>query len=733
MKSVRMGIDSAGLLASSLLLGTPLSAPASPATLFFSCRPDNDLFRVISGIKGIQWVRFDLPSEALQAAPAGAGVLVLADGYPATPTAVEPADFAKAAAKQLRLFIEYPASLPDLAVGLARRTSLENVVATSNVFGPDLQEIQLLALHDCHFVEMPSDRPLLVAAKVAGFDRAVYGLADTKAYPILFAHPTREVLVSTTKLSQFITARYAPKDAMQAVWAFVLGWLQPGSPARVLDWTPTVRPTFGRDATLPADAARQAIVRGIDWHTQARMLLSEAGAQEYKRLFAEKIVGSDNPVGPALDESWPAGDGRYGVLEGVNSRIDYVGNQPIRWCLRSDSNGETSLAFALRWKLDGETRSREVAGNLLDWVYVRSGIFQNDPAQPNYGLLFWTPENSQALYHDNDVKAILGCLGTAGVLGSDRWDEVLVKNILGNFRTTGKYGFRGGRLENPELMAAGWLKYWQADTVRLQPHYEAWIWATYLWLYDKTHYRPLLEKTRTGIEMMMAAYPDRWRWTNGIQQERGRMLLALAWLVRVDDRPEYRAWLKRIATDIERAQDSSGAIREELGEWEMGDYHPSRSNAEYGTTEASLIQQNGDAVADLLYTVNFTFLGLQEAFAATGDPQYERMSARLAEFLVRIQVRSEAHPLLDGGWFRAFDFDQWEYFGSNGDAGWGAWAIEVGWTQAWIPTVLTLRELHTSLWDISRGSTVGQRFDAIRREMLPDEVVNDAAVGAGLR
>ena len=25
--------------------------------------------------------------------------------------------------------------------------------------------------------------------------------------------------------------------------------------------------------------------------------------------------------------------------------------------------------------------------------------------------------------------------------------------------------------------------------------------------------------------------------------------------------------------------------------------------------------------------------------------------------------------------------------------GWGAWSIETGWTQAWIPTVLAMREL----------------------------------------
>jgi hypothetical protein len=196
------------------------------------------------------------------------------------------------------------------------------------------------------------------------------------------------------------------------------------------------------------------------------------------------------------------------------------------------------------------------------------------------------------------------------------------------------------------------------------------------------------------------------------------MLLTLAWLVRVDDGPEHRAWLKRMADDMERWQDACGAIREELGELEQGDLRPPRSNAEYGTNEASLIQKNGDPVADLLYTCNFTLLGLHEAHAATGDPQYRRMADKLAEFLVRVQVRSEAHPELDGGWFRAFDFRQWDYWGSNADSGWGAWSIEVGWTQAWIPAVLALRGLNVSLWDLSKGSRVGRHFEKYRRLML---------------
>ncbi len=125
-------------------------------------------------------------------------------------------------------------------------------------------------------------------------------------------------------------------------------------------------------------------------------------------------------------------------------------------------------------------------------------------------------------------------------------------------------------------------------------------------------------------------------------------------------------------------------------------------------------------VADLLYTCSFAFLGLHEAYAATRDNQYREMADRLAEFLVRIQVRSETHPELDGAWFRAFDFDQWEYWGSNADHGWGAWSVEVGWTQAWIPAVLAMRELGINLWDVSKTSTVAECWPTIHEQMLPD-------------
>jgi hypothetical protein len=682
-----VGIAAIGLGA---LFWPTLQNVAFSMNLTFCCQADNDLYRVLKA-DGDEHQRFNNPADAVNSAPEGSGVLVLADGYPQKTTAIEPAVFDMAAKKKLRMYVEYPAALPDMTVGPAQQTKLERVVACSDVFGDELKKMQIVVVHDCHFVPVTTNRSHLVIAKVAGFDRAVYGLDDVKTSPILFEHPGGSILVATTKLSQFVTARYAAKSAMQAIWRTVFRWLQPGSKPVQLDWTPTVRPTFDRNTPLSADAARRAIQRGIDWHTAAGV-----------------FVGNE---------------AQSGVNEGMISRIHFDGTQPIRFGMRTDCNGESSLAFALRWKLDGDPHSRNVASNLLDWIYFRSGLFENDPAKANYGLLYWTPAERQMLYQDNDVKAILGCLGTAGVLGTDRWDDVLLKNILGNFRTTGVHGFRGHFLNERDLSASGWQAYWRNKNVSYQPHYEAWIWATYLWLYDKTRYEPLLERTRRAIQMTMEAYPDRWQWTNGIQQERGRMLLPLAWLVRVDDRPQHRVWLKRIVRDIERCQDACGAIREELGAAGQGECPPPPSNAKYGTAEASLIQENGDPLADLLYTCNFTFLGLHEAYAATGDKQYRRMADRLADFLVRIQVKSEAHPQLDGGWFRAFDYRKWEYWGSNADAGWGAWSIEVGWTQAWIPTVLTLREIDTSLWDLSKRSRIKDRFEQIRKQMLPDDVI----------
>ena len=192
-------------------------------------------------------------------APEGTGVLLLADDYPAKTQEIAPEVFETASRKKLRLFVEYPATLPGFDVGQPRDTKWERGVITSEAFGPKLQPMRILGIHDCHFVPVTVERSHIMIAKVAGFDTAVYGLPKTNIWPILFEHPRDKVLVSTTKLSQFVTARYAPTDAWEPVWRMILNWVQPDLSIPQLKWTPVVRPaTAHKSRCRPMPSARQS-------------------------------------------------------------------------------------------------------------------------------------------------------------------------------------------------------------------------------------------------------------------------------------------------------------------------------------------------------------------------------------------------------------------------------------------------------------------------------------------
>ena len=63
---------------------------------------------------------------------------------------------------------------------------------------------------------------------------------------------------------------------------------------------------------------------------------------------------------------------------------------------------------------------------------------------------------------------------------------------------------------------------------------------------------------------MMKGYPNDWNWTNGIQQERARMILPLAWLYRVEPTEQHKQWLEFMTEELLKNQVACGGIREEL-------------------------------------------------------------------------------------------------------------------------------------------------------------------------
>jgi hypothetical protein len=691
-----------------ILLFCLLVSNGGAAQYVLHCSVSNDLFRILKS-SGRPCVRAETALAAVQTAQAGDAVLILADDYPAQRVRIDPEVHELAETKKLSLYIEYPESLPGFISEAPRKTTWERGIVSADVFGPELPPLTILANHDCHFLPAKAEKPWLVVGRVAGFDRAVYGI-PTNAYAILFEIPERRAIVATTKLSGFVTARYAPMEHWLAIWEKILGTLLPSNAAPKLEAAPLARPAYGPKERLPRDFELRAFSAASDWLLKARLLI----APERTNAIYSALARNQETL--PLADSDAAGDGSLGILEGYSSEILHTGDQLQRLPLRADCHAEAAAVLALN-----DRNGKQVASNLLDYVYFTSGMCRGPRADARhgaFGLIGWgdiSPTWLVANYGDDNARAIQGTILAAAALNTEKWNASLAKALIANLRTTGKLGFRGDRIDNPAL-ASGWKQFYHASPVNYSPHFESGLWACYLWAYRATGYEPFLARATNAVGMTMKVYPEGWRLGDNI--ERARMLLCLAWLVRVADTPRHRDWLFAVARDLLKRQQPSGAIHEWLAGTGGGHYQIPQSNEAYGTAETPLIQQNGDPASDQLYTTGFALFGLHEAAAATSDSQLRQAADKLAEFLCRIQIRSKEKPWLDGWWFRAFDDRRWEYRASSADIGWGAWSLEAGWAQAWTAIALALRERNTTFWDLTEGVQIRDEFNKWKPRML---------------
>ena len=93
----------------------------------------------------------------------------------------------------------------------------------------------------------------------------------------------------------------------------------------------------------------------------------------------------------------------------------------------------------------------------------------------------------------------------------------------------------------------------------------------------------------------------------------------------------------------------------------------------------------------------------------------------MRDFLIRIQVSSEKFKNVDGAWFRAFNYKDWNYWASNADAGWGAWSTLTGWIQSWIVGTRYLLEKNTSLWELVTQKDVSE----VAKKVIDQMIVNN--------
>ncbi|HOB21269.1 MAG TPA: hypothetical protein PKI30_00285 [Bacillota bacterium] len=618
--------------------------------LYFVCSTNNDLFSAVKK-SGAELEIASSLAAAVAAAEKGDGILVLADDYPRQMVAVDEKVIETARTKGVRLYLEYFSFQPR-ALAAAKQAKFERAVISTELFSPVLEKDTILDLHSCFFLPVEVEKVHMYLGRVAGYNKAEFGAPEEKC-PLLFELKPG-VIAAASSLSGFIRGRYSPHRRWVQLWEQILFWLS-GKKVQ-LEVEPAVRVRAAARDNCPRAMEKEVFDSVRNW---------------FWRRAAYSI------------------DAKKGVIEGLESNIQWDGSQRPRIWPRADCIAELAMVFAYDWKLNNDPASRELASQMLDYIWTHSDFVISDPKSPAYGLLNWY-ERGTVYYGDDNARAILASFNAAALLEEDRWLEAITRCLLANLKTTGSLGFRHNRITFKELEELGCGHFQKEALIVPSPHFQAYLWAANLWMYALTGDKMFFDKTYKAIEMTMNVYP-RWRWTNGLAQELARMILPLAYLLKVEDNLKHRSWLETVVSDLLAHMQPQGGICEFLGALEVGKYPPPRRNEDYGTRESSLIQNDGDPVCDLLYTNNFAFLGLHEAAAAAEDESFLAAENRLAGFLCRIQAVSEKHPELNGVWMRSFDHELWEYWGSNADLSWGAWCVETGWTNSWIASVFGMR------------------------------------------
>jgi hypothetical protein len=373
-------------------------------------------------------------------------------------------------------------------------------------------------------------------------------------------------------------------------------------------------------------------------------------------------------------------NGKGGVKEGASGIVHPDGRQEILSTVRTDCVSEAGLLYFMHSLLTGDPRSLTTSDNLHAYCFENMQIKDGGPL---HGMLRWTESGWPVCYQDDAARVLIPVLlkNLYGRKGYFLRESVQALDFL--VRTTGTDGTRVPRTDinrlTPESLAA------LGSTPAKFPsaHYNAFYlgslalcarvirgmgadapWAT-------SFGRVAADVAERGLGTIMAAYPNTIR-EHSETQELCRLVAPLAWLSWVTGKQEHRDWLYRVAKDLERFRHPSGGY----AEWDTG-YAATCARNENG--ECSLLANNGDPVADLLYSLNWLPIGFMQAYLVTRDPHFLQLWEGIARFMVSVQLASR-DPLLDGGWARALDMGRMEVFAVPFDLGWGPWSIESGWT-----------------------------------------------------
>ena len=442
-----------------------------------------------------------------------------------------------------------------------------------------------------------------------------------------------KTLISSFRLSNFNRARFAPANNWEKVITYIISFLAGETVSPVFS-EPVCLHNRGGEITCAADV--DAIVeRGLKWIHNANILV-------------------DN--------------GSNGALEGFSHHIlARDGKQLIASSVRADCTAEIGGAFLMDYFRKGKAESFEIfkntAGFCFDEMQVKSG--------EHYGMVRWTDTAWETCYQDDVARVLLPTLLCENFVEKTRFFKNAVEALEYLAKTTGEDGLRVMRTDCSSFNDEYRAKLKRSGVGTPCAHYNAYYHATLLLATRAGADKSFAELAEKGLSSIMALYPNNKRETSETE-EMCRLILPLALLYEYTGKEEHYQWLHRVTEDLSRVQHASGGY----AEWDT-DYKAACARNHKG--ECALLANNGDPVADLLYSNNWLPLAFSYAYMVTKETYFYDKWKEIATFLSNCQIHSK-DPLLDGAWTRAMDMERMEAYGVPHDVGWAPCCMESGWT-----------------------------------------------------
>ena len=439
-------------------------------------------------------------------------------------------------------------------------------------------------------------------------------------------------MVSSIRLCNFRRARFAPKDSWEALITAILGFLA-GENVTPMFEAPVCR--FVPTKVTDVEDTKAAVRKGLNWIVEAGMLNKE---------------------------------GKAGAYEGFTNQINAkTGEHTKNRTIRTDCTCEIGGALLFDAFLTGNESSKKYADNLfgfaMKWLQVKEGEHK--------GMIRWSEDAWETCYHDDVARAVLGMLLSQHFGQEIPYFEEIKEGLDYMVKTTGADGIRLSATQTWAFTEQTWAELQQPGCDLPCAHFNAYYHAVLLLAYRACGKKEYLDCAEKGLTTIMSVYPDTRRETSETE-EYCRLILPLAVLYEVTGKKEHYDWLCKVVDDLQKFRHSSGGY----AEWDTG-YKAFCSRNHKG--ECALLANNGDPVADLLYSNNWLPLGFAYAYLITGEERFYALWKDTASFILSAQMHSE-DKLLDGAWARAFDLERLENNGIPYDIGWGPYCIESGWT-----------------------------------------------------